>query len=311
MFTLKQLEAIYWVATLGGFEAASSYLNLAQSTVSKRVGELERHFPEPLFDRSGRQAVLTAKGEDVRDLAQQFLRLNDQLVAAAKKASAPPIRFRLGTTDLVALSWLPQLITTVLRRYPDIDIEPEIDVTSVLFERLNERKIDFAICPRVFQHPQFVSVPTGDVELAWMASPDLLCPDSPVPTEKLLKYPLLTQSPKSIMWPVLQSVIDNPKLPFARKTSCNSIEALAEMAAAGLGIVILPRAFFGRKISEGRLRVFETEIPLPRLTYHINYRSDYHAGFYSEVADLCQMVANFSGTHEQLLFVQPVDAGLR
>ncbi len=308
MFTIKQLEAIYWVATLGGFEEAGSYLNLAQSTVSKRVGELEWHFPEPLFDRSRRQAVLTAKGEYVRDLAEEMLKLNDRLVAAAKTAALPPMRFRLGTTDLVALSWLPQLITTILGRYPTIDIEPEIDVTTVLFERLKERKIDFAVCPRVFQHPQFVSVPTGDVELAWMTSPKLLCPEEPIPTRSLLQYPLLTQSPKSIMWPVLQSVINNPKLSFARKTSCNSIEALAEMAAAGLGIVILPKAFFGRLISDGRLRVFETEIALPRLTYHINYRADYHASFYSEVADICQNVANFTGPHEQIVRQDNVDA---
>jgi len=259
MFTIKQLEAIYWVATLGGFEAASSYLNLAQSTVSKRVGELERHFAEPLFDRSGRQAILTGKGEHIRDLAEEMLKLNDRLVAAAKTSALPPMRFRLGATDLVALSWLPQLITTILERYPSIDIEPEIDVTSVLFERLNERKIDFAVCPRIFQHHQFVSVPTGDVELAWMGSPRLLCPERPVPTEELLRYPLLTQSPRSIMWPVLQSVIDNPKLPFVRKTTCNSIEALAEN----------------------------------------------HAGFYSEVADLCRQIANFTGPHESEVSDRP------
>ncbi|MGL4291233.1 MAG: LysR family transcriptional regulator, partial [Phreatobacter sp.] len=33
--TLKQLEAFYWTASLGGFVEASERLNLAQSTVSK------------------------------------------------------------------------------------------------------------------------------------------------------------------------------------------------------------------------------------------------------------------------------------
>lgn len=294
MFTIKQLEALYWVATLGGFEAASLYLNLAQSTVSKRIGELELHFAEPLFDRSGRQAVLTAKGEQIRDLAEEMLRLNDRLAAAAKSSSLPPIRFRLGVTDLVALSWLPQLITTILERYPTIEIEPEVDITATLFDRLTERKIDFAVCPRVFQHPQFINVPTGDVELAWMCSPKLIDQEGPVSREELLSYPLLTQSHGSIMRPVLQGVIENPKLPFIRKITCNNMEALAELAAVGLGIVILPKAFFARHIKDGRLRVFETEIPLPHLTYHINYRSDYHSGFYAEVAEICQKIADFT-----------------
>lgn len=255
MFTIKQLEALYWVATLGSFEAASLYLNLAQSTVSKRIGELEQHFPVALFDRSGRQSVLTAKGEEVRDLAEQMLRLNDRLAASARASMLPPIRFRLGVTDLVAMSWLPQLIATILERYPTIEIEPEVDITAGLLERLTERKIDFAICPRVLDHPQFVHVPTGEIELAWMCSPRLLELETPVSREELFKFPLLTQSPGSILRPVLQSVIDNPKLPFTRKITCNNMAALAELAAFGLGITILPRAFFGRHIRDGRLRV--------------------------------------------------------
>ena len=44
MFTIKQMEALYWVSTLGSFEAAADFLNLAQSSVSKRLGELEQQF---------------------------------------------------------------------------------------------------------------------------------------------------------------------------------------------------------------------------------------------------------------------------
>ena len=62
MFTIKQMEAIYRVGSLGSFEAGAPYLNLAQSTVSKRIGELKAHFKTPLFDGSARQSVLTSKG---------------------------------------------------------------------------------------------------------------------------------------------------------------------------------------------------------------------------------------------------------
>ena len=39
MFTFKQMEALYWVSALGSFEAAADFLSLAQSTVSKRLGD--------------------------------------------------------------------------------------------------------------------------------------------------------------------------------------------------------------------------------------------------------------------------------
>lgn len=294
MFTIKQMEALYWVGTLGGFEQASLYLNLAQSTVSKRIGELEQNFTESLFDRSGRQSVLTAKGEEILAIAEQMLRLNDRLAATARSSAVPPLRFRLGVTDLVAMSWLPELLSTIIDRYPGIEIEPEIDITAGLLDRLAERKIDFVICPRVMQHPQFVNTPLGQIELAWMCSPRLWNEDTPMSREDLFRFPLLTQSPGSILRPVLQSVIDNPKLPFTKKITCNNMGALAELAAFGLGITILPRAFFARQLNDGRLRVINTEIPLPRLEYFINYRNDYHAGFFRKVSEISQSICDFT-----------------
>lgn len=294
MFTIKQLEALYWVGTLGSFEAAASYLNLAQSTVSKRIAELEQSFSVPLFDRSGRSAVLTAKGDEIKGLAEQMLRLSDELAQSTKASAAPPRRFRLGVTDLVAMSWLPQLLDTILRRHPEVELEPEVSLTSDLLTRLTERSLDFAICPRIVEHPQFVSSPLRAIELAWMCSPALLDRDECISTEELLSLPLLTQSSGSILRPVLQSVVENPKLPFARKLTCNNMGALAELAAYGLGVTILPKAFFSRHLAERRLRILKSAIELPALEYFITYRNDYHSAFCAEIAETCQQICDFT-----------------
>ncbi|PYE94754.1 LysR family transcriptional regulator [Rhizobium sp. PP-F2F-G38] len=286
MFTLKQLEALYWVSTLGSFEAAGSYLNVTQSTISKRIGELEGKFPVPLFDRSSRQSILTSKGQDIRDIAEQMLRLNDRLTLTARTANAPPFRFRLGVTDLVALSWLPQLLATIMERYPGISLEPEIDLTSGLLERLNERRIDFVICPRLIQHPQFVNMPLGEIELVWMCSPKLYSGSAELSREDMLKFPLLIQSAGSMLRPILQDVIDNPRMPFTKTISCNNMAALAELAAHRLGITILPKAFFSRYVTDGRLRIIRSALRLPKLEYFITYRNDYNSLFFEEIAQL-------------------------
>lgn len=295
MFTVKQMEAIYWVATLGSFEAAASYLNVTQSTVSKRISELEARFSSPLFDRTGRQSMLTPIGADIRDIAEQMLRLNDRLVLTARSSDAPPLRFRLGVTDLVALSWLPELLATIMERYPGISLEPEIDLTAGLLERLNDRKIDFVICPRITQHSQFINMRLGEIELVWMCSPKLHSQDLELSITDLLKFPLLIQSTGSILRPILHDIIDNPKLPFARTISCNNMAALAELAAFGLGITILPKAFFSKYVSDGRLRILKTTIELPKLEYFITYRNDYNGAFFEEIALLCRELCDFTG----------------
>jgi DNA-binding transcriptional LysR family regulator len=293
MFTIKQLEALYWVATLGSFEAAADYLNMAQSTISKRIGELEARFPVPLFHRTGRRSVLTSGGEEVREIAEQILRLTDRLGAMAKHSAAPAFRFRLGVTDLVALSWLPDLLDWIARTYPTITMEPEIDLTAALLEKLADRRLDFAICPRIIQQPQLVNVPLGAIELVWMASPQLLGDRRRMTVAELSSFPLLLQSAGSILRPVLAQVVDDPSVRFRRTISCNNMAALAHLAAHGMGVTVLPQAFFRGLINDGKLAVIETDRTLPTLEYFATFRNDYHLAFCRNVAETCIRLCNF------------------
>ncbi|MGO8426027.1 hypothetical protein ACC772_38865, partial [Rhizobium ruizarguesonis] len=63
----------------------------------KRIAELEAGFASPLFDRTLRQSVLTPQGNDVRDIAEQILRLHDRLKLTARSISTP-LKFRLGVS---------------------------------------------------------------------------------------------------------------------------------------------------------------------------------------------------------------------
>lgn len=195
MFTIKQLEALYWVATLGSFEAAADYLNVAQSTISKRISELEARFPAPLLHRTGRRPVLTSTGEEVQGIAEQMLRLTDRLGALCKRSAAPAFRFRLGVTDLIALSWMPDLLTWIVETHPSIVMEPEIDLTASLLEKLVERRLDFIICPSLVQQPQFLTVPLGKIELVWMCSPELLGGRPRQRIADLTRFPCLSRPP--------------------------------------------------------------------------------------------------------------------
>lgn len=294
MFTIRQLEALYWSSSLGSFEAAASYLHVAQSTISKRLAEMERQFPEPLFDRSGRHSVLTVRGEAILQIAEQMLRLNDRLVSAARGTDAVPLKIRLGVTDLVAMSWLPELVMRIEAAYPGVEIEPEIDLSNVLIDRLLDRKIDFVICPRGTLQPQFINAPLDAIELVWMCSPKLVGERTSLTREELLSMTLLAQSSGSVLRPMLYPIIDNENLTFRKKINCNNMGALAELAASGMGITILPRSFFMRYLQDDRLRVMDTPIYLPELNYYVTFRNDYYREFFAGVAQICREIRGFS-----------------
>ncbi|WP_417721069.1 LysR family transcriptional regulator [Salipiger sp.] len=294
MFTIKQLEALYWVATLDGFEAAAAHLNLSQSAISKRIAEVEMRFPEPLFDRSGRQAILTNQGRDVVEIARHILGLTDQLASRARKSNAVPARFAIGLTDLVALSWLADLIRVLRETHPGIEIQPEIDLTRNLIDRLQRRELDLVICPMRPDLPGYVHLDLGNIELCWLASPGLTGGRTALDRAEILKLTLLTQSRQSVLYDALKPIISNERLPFARTMFCNNMAALAELAAADLGITLLPAAFFRRHIESGRLQVIETDIELPSVTYYVSHHANYYRGFCDEIRAISQTICDFS-----------------
>src|SRR6185295_19796075 len=108
--SLKQLEAFYWTAILGGFTEAAGRLNLAQSTISKRIAELEAVLNVQLFDRSTHAPRLSQAGEASLPIAADMLTLEHRLREAIGGPATFAGPFRFGVTELVALTWLPKLI---------------------------------------------------------------------------------------------------------------------------------------------------------------------------------------------------------
>lgn len=122
MITFKQLEAIYWIVELGSFESAAMKLNMSQSAISKRIQELEDAFDMPIFDRSKRSARLTEKGTELFEQATEILRQRDYLLERISSREVLVRRFRIGVTELTAMTWLPALVegihSATRRRYP-------------------------------------------------------------------------------------------------------------------------------------------------------------------------------------------------
>ena len=67
------LTAFVAVAEHGGFSAAAGQLHLTQPAISKRIALLEASLDARLFDRLGRQILLTEAGRLLLPRAKQML----------------------------------------------------------------------------------------------------------------------------------------------------------------------------------------------------------------------------------------------
>lgn len=309
MFSFKQLEAIYWVAKLGTFAAAAEKLHTSESAISKRISELEAVFNVALFDRALRSARLTRRGTEVVEYAHNILDQRNQLLNSMGRAELTVRRFRVGVTELVALTWLPRLVEAFRSDYPDISFEPEVDLSTVLCEKLAAGVIDFAVVPPVFGGLDTVAVPLQEMELAWMCCPGLVPRGKALSLAQLAGFPILAQTGKSGVDTVYDRWFQEQRMAVKKIYAGNSLVALAALTASGFGISYLPTLYFNDHVERGLLQRIRLAQPSPAILYHAIYRRDDEiAGFSARFAQLCVRMCDFAKPAQNPL---PVKRGER
>lgn len=292
--TLKQLEAFYWTATLGGVTEAAQRMNLAQSTVSKRLLELEAVIRGPLFDRSNNGLRLTRAGEKSLPIAVEILAAETRFREAAAGPETFSGPFRFGATELVALTWLPKLVLAMKAEYPSLIPIPEVAASVDLFNKLAANELDLVIGLDPPSDRNFTTVPLGEVHLEWISAPGFGPDEDTIPLAEMAKYPILTQAQGSgLQRLVLDWSVANG-LQINRVVQCNSLNVLAGLAASGLGVTFLTASYFAPEIASGRLRIIRTEPPIPPIRYFAVFRTRDLSPLASRVAYIAQACCDFS-----------------
>jgi DNA-binding transcriptional LysR family regulator len=79
------------VAERGSFTLGAAAEGIPQSVASRRVAALEKHFRQPLFDRTARRAVLTVFGQDLLGPAKRLVQYAETLEYHAAEAKLRPL----------------------------------------------------------------------------------------------------------------------------------------------------------------------------------------------------------------------------
>jgi DNA-binding transcriptional LysR family regulator len=293
MMTFKQLEALYWIVQLGGFAPAAQKLHTSQSAVSKRVHELEQVFDTPLFDRSQRTARLTEKGEEMFLLARKLLRERDLAVEQFAKPEVIERRLRIGVTELTAMTWLPRLVALVQEHYPKVKLEPDVDGSLPLRDKLLADELDLILVPDAFADTRLRSKVVGQVESAWMAKPGLV-PSGTTRLHELAQVPLLVQGDSSGTGRLYDAWLREQGIETTDAIVVSNLIALTSLTLSGFGASYLPRQCMAPLVSLGMLAVIDVEPALPAVPYVALYKGEVRSTLTSALIMLAQSCCDFS-----------------
>jgi LysR family transcriptional activator of nhaA len=108
------LRYFHEVALVGNLTRAAERLNVSQSALSTQIRQLEERLGHPLFERAGRQLVLTEAGGIALDHANRIFSAGEELVAALERrdGAVPPLR--LGAQSTLSRNFQLRLLRPII-----------------------------------------------------------------------------------------------------------------------------------------------------------------------------------------------------
>lgn len=292
--TLKQIEAFYWAATLASFSLAAERLCLSQSSLSKRLGELETHLGKALFDRSGHRAVLTTAGQTLLPQARKLLRAADEVRETMSDGVAVRGVCRFGLGELSALTWLPRFVGRARERFPALLLEPHVDMGRALEERVEGGELDFAVVAGTTTRAALSSRVVREVRYQLAGTPSLLGARRAVTAELLAEVALITMPGDAGSARELDNWLQLQDLEVDRRLRCNNLSAIAAMMLAGVGVAFLPEGWLLPLATRGDIVLLESRAALPTLSYSFQARRDDIRPMVEQVRQLVAEEADFT-----------------
>ncbi|MEO0594352.1 MAG: LysR family transcriptional regulator [Myxococcota bacterium] len=114
----------FWVtAQEGGLAAAGRRLRLSHSTIKSQVAQLESYLDTRLFERRGRNLVLTEDGRLALRYADEIFGLGREFLGALRGQGAfVEHRLKIAATHVVPKLLVREIVEPVVRRFPEARI---------------------------------------------------------------------------------------------------------------------------------------------------------------------------------------------
>lgn len=270
--SLGHLEALVWVARLGGVSAAAEHLGLTQSSVSLRLRDLSEALGRPMFVRQGRGLHLTPDGSTTMAHAVLIIEQIDKLYENARPQKIAGT-LRMGTSEAIAMAALPSIINRLAEAHPMLRLDVAIGTSADLERDLLAGNTDLALGINLHEDPRLKVLPLGEQRSTWLARADLQLPDCIRPRD-IGHLPVLTNPSPSPMYQQTVNWFRTEGLSPHHISVSNSITVIAHMVAAGVGVAILPQRLVEKEIAAGEVVALRSEPTIETSLLSAAYRLD-------------------------------------
>ena len=259
--TMKQLEYLVALADAQHFGRASERCHVTQSTLSAGIRDLESVLGAAVAERSNRRVLITRVGRRIAGRARALLRDAEEIMETARAGRSPMTgEVRLGVIPTIGPFYLPRVLPALRERFPDLTLYLREEQTAPLLTRLEDGELDAVLIALPYEIGDLAAEVILEDEFLFACDrTHTLAGAREVTLEALAGEPLLLLEEGHCLRGHALDVCRMGDRRARAQFEASSLHTLVQMAAAGIGVTLVPRLAVDARITLG------TDLSLSRL----------------------------------------------
>ncbi len=246
------------LCSCGSFTRAAELLHITQPAVSQHMKYLEEFYGCKLFDIVNRNIRLTPQGERLKEFAMTVFSDSKHFKDNISSVQTDTMQFSFGATLSIGEYVMPEILSRLLMKYPDMKIHMSVANTQVLLERLNNGELDFIVVEGLFDKSEYDSTLFSLEQFIPVCSPKSKLANKEVEFQEITGNRLILRERGSGTREIFENILQKNNYSlnaFDKIIEIGNMAAIKKLVSNGLGITFLFEVVGKREIEDGSLSV--------------------------------------------------------
>lgn len=240
---LDHLRYFVKLSELRHYTRAAEQLCISQPSLSHAISQLESELGVPLFEKSGRNTVLTRYGEEFLECAQRSLGILDAGMESLQRSAKGEGVVRLGFLRTLGVDFIPKLTSDFIAADPNSGVEFSFhsDLSSGLIDGLLQHKFDLVFCSEPEKSLGLTATPVTSQKLVMIVpNGHPLADRESIGLAETIGYPAVWFAKGSGLRKVVDGMYERVGGKPISVVETEEDEVIAGLVAAGFGIAVVP-----------------------------------------------------------------------
>lgn len=236
--SIRDLKTFLLIAESGSFIGAARASYRTQSAVTAQVHGLEQALGVTLFDRATRPPKLTEAGRALIPRGKEVVAAYEALFQGRRDRLLQG-SLQLGVVPSVITGLMPLVLRLLAERHPGLRIEVRMGLSADLVASVRRNLLNAAVISDPLDPGMGLTwSPFLEERMVLIAPPDAPAKNA---AELLRTYPFIRYTRQAWVGRLIDRILREKRLVVRETMLLDTLEAVAAMVHAGLGVAIVPK----------------------------------------------------------------------